>query len=456
MQTTIKTKTTIKTGTEPKNPKTPTTQKPKKPKLQKTLIYQLYPASWGSLKAMQDFLPKIKALDVDYVWLSPIFPSPWVDGGYDVSDYRAINPRFGTMQDFDAFVAQAHKLGLKVLLDLVLNHTSTEHEWFKKSRQNDSEYKDYYLWSRYDLHWDNLFNGGRAFEYCEEREEYYLHLFDTTQADLNWENPAVIAEFQEIIDFWTEEHAVDGFRLDVCQFLSKNLRPAILKKPITIGPAGFLNYFAKPGAVQVLHQLFDHRNLFTIGEAGSLLRRDLKKFTQSHGGPLTKIFNTAIPESIDTIASFKATKIDRKRFSRLFSHFETMADYVLALESHDTPRFTSRARRSGKSILKFMFNADVQAICLYQGQELGLKNPKLPLKISAFNDRQTILQYEKALQKGEHPKSALARLRPRSRDNARQALNLEDYARQEADPNSCLTLTKRLISQWKNCSFFDN
>ena len=147
------------------------------------LIYQLYPSTWaGGFPEMTRFLPKLWELGVDYVWVSPFYPSPWKDGGYDISDYCAVNPRFGAMEDFDVFVREARRFEIKVLIDLVLNHTSTEHPWFKVSEDGDPKYRDYYRWTKKDLGWKNFFNGGSAFEFSEKRGEFYFHLFSRVAA----------------------------------------------------------------------------------------------------------------------------------------------------------------------------------------------------------------------------------------------------------------------------------
>ena len=155
------------------------------------LIYQIYPTAIGDLRDIKDALPLIAKLKPDYIWLNPIFVSPWVDGGYDVADYCKIDPRFGTMADFKRLVAEAKKYNIGILLDLVLNHTSNQHPWFQKSIMHDSWYKDYYVWLDKPLNWNSFF-GGPAFDYEARRGEYYLHLYDQSQPDLNFKNPRVV------------------------------------------------------------------------------------------------------------------------------------------------------------------------------------------------------------------------------------------------------------------------
>ena len=201
------------------------------------LIYQIYPTAIGTLSDIADRIPMIAKLQPDYIWLSPIFLSPWVDGGYDVADYCQIDPRFGTMNDFRHLVAVCNKYHIGILHDLVMNHTSSEHIWFKKSERHDPWYKDYYVWMDHPLNWDSFF-GGPAFDYDQIRGKYYLHLYDKRQPDLNFENPRVIREFKEIIKFWTDR-GVAGFRVDSANVLAEDaLRSGVLPRL-----SGFFNYY---------------------------------------------------------------------------------------------------------------------------------------------------------------------------------------------------------------------
>lgn len=406
----------------------------------KTLIYQLYPAAWpGGLRQMAEFLPRIKALGADYVWLSPCYESPWIDGGYDISDYESIHPRFGTLSDFDDFVRTANSLGLQVLMDLVLNHTSTEHIWFKKSvERKELRYLNYYHWEDRDLGWHNIFDGGPAFEWNPERRQFYLHLFHPTQADLNWDTPAVLTEFQKIIDFWTLDHGVGGFRLDVAQFLGKIMHRAILPWRF----AGGRNYFMKPQTLEILHELFDHRRIFTVAEAGSLFKSHLEKLA-GENGPLSATMNVMIPNLLDKpilIGLPSASRLEHrvKKWSKL-------PYLALALESHDLPRATSRLHRYGEEIVGMMTEANPRILCLYQGQEIGTRNPVLSDDIKDYSDIQTIMQY--------HRGKPMETLKATSRDNARVPLNLNEYDEQETlhhwTENNPLTTVREHLSNWK-------
>ncbi len=199
----------------------------------KQTVYQIYPKSFndsngdglGDLKGVTDKLLYLKELGIDYIWLTPFFVSPQNDNGYDVADYRNIDPRYGTMEDAENLISEAGKLGIGIMLDMVFNHTSTEHEWFKKAMEGDPKYMDYYIFrdpkpdGSAPTNWVSKF-GGNAWEYVPKFNKYYLHLFDKTQADLNWENPQVREELKDILKFW-QNKGVKGFRFDVVNLISK-------------------------------------------------------------------------------------------------------------------------------------------------------------------------------------------------------------------------------------------
>ena len=356
---------------------------------------------------MTRFLPKLWELGVDYVWVSPFYPSPWKDGGYDISDYCAVNPRFGTMENFDVFIRETKRFGIKVLIDLVLNHTSTEHPWFRASEAGDPDYKDYYRWTKKDLGWKNLFNGGSAFKFSEKRGEFYLHLFHESQPDLNFDNPNVVREFEKIISFWTLEHGVAGFRLDVPQFIQETMIPS---PPISrLTPvSGFSRYYMNPKTLTLLNNLFAGRNLYTIGEGGSPFKSTLLRMVQPNG-PLSAMYNVLIRESVNHRGIIIPAKPSLSRLSRAINRWGRDERIGIILESHDHPRFTSYSGFSGEEIIRTLFKSRAKTIIIYQGQELGLLNP-----------------------------------------NARIPLDLVEYRRQENDSMSCLNLTRTLARNWKN------
>ena len=414
----------------------------------RTLIYQLYPSTWDGFEEMTRFLTKIHELQADYVWVSPFYPSPWKDGGYDISDHKAVNPRFGTIEDFDNFVKEANKLGIKVLIDLVLNHTSTEHPWFKASEAGDPDYRDYYRWTKKDLGWHNVFNWGPAFKFSEKRQEYYLHLFHESQADLNFDNPNVVREFEKIIAFWTLEHGVSGFRLDVPQFIQETMLPAT---PLSrLFPfAGFSRYYMNPKTLTLLHQLFDGRNLYTIGEGGSPFKTTLLRLS-GENAPLTAMYNVIIRDSVNHRGFIFPAKPSLSRLKRTIDHWGKDERIGVMLESHDHPRFTSYSGFSGEEIMKTLFKSKAKTIILYQGQELGMKNPKLPDDFFKYEDRMFIMKVERMIEKGFPIEEAMDKLKPTARENARVPIDMVKYHYQEKNPLSCLNVTRALIQNWKS------
>lgn len=391
----------------------------------KTLVYQMWPSWDGGLPEMMDHLVRIKELGATHVWLSGMLESPGVDHGYDVSDYRKINRRFGTMRQFDAFVKKAHKLGLKVLLDMVLNHTSIFHPWF-------SEHPEYYCWSAERLiGWGSLF-GGSAWQFDEQQEMYYCHLFHKTQADLDWFpdgniSTELVHEFREIIKFWMSEHDVDGFRLDVPQGINKNFaNDELSMEELLFGEK----------AISVINAVFSGlpRKPFIMMECldptfGGLV----EKYVNST--PVNYCLNILLKEEMD------------KGWSQFVDSFYQQCranGYMLDLESHDSPRFTSRSGGMlGRQIAHMMFTSKADAVCIYQGQELGLKNP-----VDLTVDEMRALDIQSAMKLNDVDANVEA-IQALSRANARIPLPVEEYYKQSQDRNSCLNWYKFYIQAWK-------
>ena len=291
----------------------------------KVIVYQLYPIAWdGGIEEMIDHLPRIKELGVTHVWLSPLYPSPRADHGYDISDYYKIDRKIGTMRKFDEFVKQAHKLGLKVLMDLVLNHTSTKHSWFK-------EKPEYYCWAEEPLkNWDSLF-GGSAWEWDDSQGMFYCHLFDKKQADLDWFpdgniNYDLVQEFRNIVKFWTTDHKVDGFRLDVPQGINKDFGNDNLElNELLFGDL----------AVAVINAVFSglERKPFLMMEC---LDPTFGQIIQKYVG------GTSIDYCLNVLLKEERDK-GWQEFHKAFYNSCKTSGFMLDLESHDSPRFTSRS-----------------------------------------------------------------------------------------------------------------
>ena len=394
-----------------------------------TLVYQMYPIAWKTgLKGMIELIPRIARLDVDYIWLSPLYFSPRYDQGYDIADYKFIDPRFGTLDEFDIFVEIAHKFGIGVLMDMVLNHTSTEHRWFK-------EKPEYYCWSKEPLNgWKNLFNDGPAWEYDEDRNYYYLHLFHPKQADLRWFNGCgtelnmdLVKEFRKIVDFWTEHHHVDGFRLDIPQSINKDFSKDTLS---------FSDLITGDSAIKVLNAVFPRgqkSNPFLIMEC----------FDPMFGPVMEKYYKkTTVDYILNVIIKDEALRKNGSYSDALLRNLGADG-LMLDFESHDSIRFPSRGF-SPKDAMRMLFSSRAEGICLYQGQELGLYNPtieELPDKLMLELDAKTEMQYLAG--------KDLDELRKTSRANARVPISLEEYARQEMDEDSVLNYTKKWIEYWR-------
>ncbi|MDU3541224.1 MAG: alpha-amylase family glycosyl hydrolase, partial [Staphylococcus sp.] len=265
----------------------------------KSVVYQIYPKSFndttgngkGDLNGIIEKLDYIKYLGVDYIWLTPIYESPMNDNGYDISDYFKINEEFGTLDDFKKLIYEAHRRDLKVMLDIVINHTSTEHHWFKEAiRSKDNPYRDFYFFkSSADgppTNWQSKF-GGNAWKYDEKSDEYYLHLFDVTQADLNWDNEKVRQALYEMVNYWIQ-FGVDGFRFDVINLISKDE----FKNSEAIGKEFYTD---GPRVHQYLHELnrhtFGNRNMMTVGEMSSTTIDNCIKYTRPERQELNSVFN---------------------------------------------------------------------------------------------------------------------------------------------------------------------
>lgn len=392
----------------------------------KTLVYQIWAGAWPSLKEIQNHLERIAALGANYVWLSGILASSQHDHGYDVTDYRAIDQRYGTMTDFDEFVEAAHQYGIEVLLDLILNHTSTDHPWFR-------EHPDYYCWSSCDRpDWKNLFDNGPAWKYDADYDQYYLHLFHEKQADLNWFpeesgelNQALVHEFCEIVDFWTEGHNVAGFRLDVPQSINKDFSRNVLE---------FNDLIFRMKAPQVLNAIFPNPSChpFLMMECFDPKFGDVINYYATET-PVDFVMNMLLKSTIRTSA---------REFKEKLKVSTENPKFMVDIESHDSPRFSYRGWNSIWGTHQ-IFQVNPSAVCLYQGQELGLANPtpdQLTYADMVSLDAETAMKVCSG--------ASLESLRPTSRANARLPLSFNEYERQEKDPKSCLNLVKLEIKNW--------
>ena len=404
------------------------------------VFYQIWPRSFcdgngdgmGDLWGVLEKLDYIKSLGCDGIWFSPIYPSPGADCGYDISDYMDIAPEFGGMEAFKQVLEGAHARDMKIVMDLVVNHTSDEHEWFQKSRQRIEPYTDYYIWrpdpgnGGLPNNWDSNFEG-KAWTWDEVRGEYYLHLFAVKQPELNMDNPLVREDVKKILRFWLDM-GVDGFREDVITYISKKHGlPNDYLFPIY---KGMPNYNHGPHVHEYLREfkeeVLDHYDCFTLAEAPLVSPRKALSYIDEEKGQMDMMIQFRCQCADCLFTDYLPTKFNLRKMKRAFSSWqhklEGRAWNMLYLENHDHPRIVSRYgseefwAESAKTLAAALLFQKGTPF-LYQGQEIGMTNWK-PNSIDEYRDVQTIWNYHhSALDKTEEER--LKRLWRSSRDNAR-------------------------------------
>lgn len=416
-------------------------------------VYQIWPRSFcdgngdgiGDLWGVLSKLDYIKSLNVDAIWFSPLYPSPNADYGYDISDYMDIHPDFGNLEIFKEVLDGAHKRGLRVFMDLVVNHTSDEHRWFKESRKSrDNRYHDYYYWrpARYKgkrrlppNNWTSQFEGG-AWEYDNNLDEYYLHLFAKKQPDLNMDNPKVREEVKNIMRFWLDM-GVDGFREDVITYISKapGLPNAYPKLPAANGMQYYSN---RPEVHKYLAEfkrdVLDNYDCFVVGESPMTTPEvALKYVSEGRDKVLDEMIGFSHMEADCVMTDFMPREFSLKRMKKAFSAWqlklEGRAWNALYIENHDHPRIISRYgseqywKESGK-MLAAMYILQRGTPFVYQGQEIGMLNTGLP-RLEMYND---IMSFNAAriLSKLMPKSKVLKIINARSRDNARTPMQWSD------------------------------
>ena len=383
------------------------------------VFYQIWPRSFkdgnsdgmGDLWGVIDKLDYIQSLNVDGIWFSPLYCSPGADCGYDISDYMKIAPEFGGMEAFRRLLTEAHKRGLKIIMDLVVNHTSDEHEWFQKSRQRIDPYTDYYIWrpkkpnGKLPNNWASMFEGDSAWQWDEVRKEYYLHLFAIKQPDLNMDNPLVREEVKKILKFWLD-FGVDGFREDVITFISKEEGlPDDLPIP---GFSGILKYNHGPHIHEYLQEfrqdVLQHYDCMTLAEAPLVTPKRAMTYISEldpkhHDIDMMIQFQCMCADCL--FSDYIPMKFSLRRLKRAFRRWQVKlhgkAWNMLYLENHDHPRVISRygsekfRTASGKALaVSYLFQQGTPFI--YQGQEIGMTNWR-PKSIDMYEDVQTLNQH---------------------------------------------------------------
>lgn len=411
----------------------------------KSVVYQIYVRSFqdsnndgiGDINGITSRLDYLQRLGVDVLWLTPIYASPNDDNGYDISDYRAILPEYGTMEDFENLLNKAHDKGISIVMDLVFNHTSDEHVWFQESKKaKDNAYRDYYIWKdpkdgKEPSNWTSCFQGS-AWQYDEKTKQYYLHLFSKKQPDLNWQNPQVRKECYDILNYWVDK-GVDGFRLDVINLISKDENSYYIDSPIK----GHQVCANGPHIHEYLQEMnravFSRKELLTVGETPAVTIEDAKKFAPLDGKELSMIFQFEMM-NVDGAEENKWT--DRRYhlldLKEIMSKWQTgvyqNAWNSLFWNNHDQPRCVSRFGDIS-SPLYHEKSAKMLAICLhmmqgtpyiYQGEELAMSNVPFT-SLDQYRDIDSLNSYKQLVEidKTVLPKDMLRYLRKSSRDNAR-------------------------------------
>ncbi|MCD7723403.1 MAG: alpha-glucosidase [Clostridiales bacterium] len=363
------------------------------------VVYQIWPRSFcdgngdgiGDLEGVLSKLDYLKELGVNCIWFSPLYPSPNADFGYDIADYKNISPEYGTLELFKKVLSEAHARGIRVIMDLVINHTSDEHQWFLQSQNKDSKYHDYYIWrkgrgaNRPPNNWLSCFEGG-AWEYNEKLGEYYLHVFAKKQPDLNHDNPAVRREVCDIMKFWLDM-GVDGFREDVITFISK--RKGLPNGFPIPAACGIEHYMDGPNIHKYLKQyrkVTDKYDCFTVGEAPMMTPKNALKYISGQDKELDLMFHFQHIEADCFLMDFLQTKFNLKKMKRAFTNWQNKVNgrawNTLYIENHDHPRIISRygsekyRAESGKMLANMYFLQQGTPF-IYQGQEIGMLNTRL-------------------------------------------------------------------------------
>ena len=420
---------------------------------QEAVVYQIYCKSFcdsdgdgvGDLRGIISKLPELKELGINCIWLNPVYCSPQVDNGYDISDYYDIEPTYGTMADFKELLDTAHGMGIRVIMDLVLNHTSDQHKWFQESRKSkDSPYRNYYIWrkpkenGKEPNNWGNYFFEGKgsAWEFDEQTGEYYLHNYSKHMPDTNWEYEPLRQEMYKMMRWWLDL-GVDGFRLDAINRLKKpEGLPDSTRPPMP--PVGIHGYVVDrfictnvPGIHQLIQDInknvWSHYDCMTVGEMGNTTADVAVDYIAQGHKEIDMLFHFEIGKNANliTVLDYKTTQA---RWAKLLDRNAWLTQY---LTNHDTARQVSRFgndreyRIPSAKLLATLTHTMPGTPFVYQGEEIGMANVEFD-SIDDYNERYIVGKYHTMVEAGEDPKTALASLRPTSRDNARTPYQWND------------------------------
>ncbi|GFZ26841.1 glycoside hydrolase family 13 protein [Lactobacillus corticis] len=397
----------------------------------KAVVYQIYPKSFqdsngdgiGDLQGIISRLDYLAKLGIDAIWLSPVYQSPGVDNGYDISDYRAINPQFGTMADMDELIKEAAKRKIKIVMDLVVNHTSDQHEWFVEARKSqDNPYRDYYIWRDQPNDLKSAFSGS-AWKYDEASGQYYLHLFAPQQPDLNWTNPHVRQEVYDMMNYWIDK-GIGGFRMDVIELIGKDPDKEITAN----GP------MLHPYLQEMNRATFGDKDLMTVGETWGATPKIAEEYSDPARHELSMVFQFE-NQSLDQQpgkSKWDLKPLDLGELKQVLIKWQTEIDFdhawnSLFWENHDIPRVISRW---GNDTKYRVASAKMFAIALhlmhgtpyiFNGEELGMTN--YPVKsIAELNDVESINMYHERLAQGDKAEDLIHAINVKGRDNARRPM----------------------------------
>jgi oligo-1,6-glucosidase len=451
-----------------------------------SIVYQIYPRSFcdsngdgiGDLPGIISRLDQLQALGVNLLWLSPVYASPNEDNGYDISDYCAIHPDYGTMDDMEALIAEAKKRGIRIIMDLVINHTSTEHPWFQASRDESSPYRDFYYWrkspgkGKLPNNWTGFF-GGDCWAYDERSDSYYLHLFAPHQADLNYHNPQVLEEIKKILRFWLDK-GIAGFRCDVINILWKDSLDSSPKKPILTGSEHYLTLEGTHRILREIRKILDEYDAFSVGETVFASTSQAWDLCGSARRELHEIFAFEHMECDQRIVKWLKTDFHPQRLAKALTRWQQEGPWnALYLENHDQPRSISRfgsaryPKESGKMLATMLLTLRGTPF-LFQGQELGMTN----FDFTSMEQVQDVESHnvDGVLKSMHIPARRRWHMIARtSRDNARTPMQWDgsanagfttgtpwlgvnhnyttiNYAAEEADPTSLLHYYRKLIA----------
>ena len=413
------------------------------------IVYQIYPRSFkdtsgngvGDLRGIIQKLDYIKSLGVTMVWLNPIYESPNDDNGYDISDYRAIMKEFGTMEDFDELLEGLHKRGMKFIMDVVVNHSSDEHEWFQQSRSSrDNPYRDYYHWwpaekGKPNHRWSFFDENSDAWKYDEQTDAYYLHYFSQKQPDLNWENPKVRQEVYDIMKFWAEK-GVDGFRLDAFQYVSKDITFPPFPEGYDVDVPSVIEYHGMGPHIhsylkEMNEQVLSKYDVFAVSEGVGSTLQDAHDLVDKDRKELQMAYHF---EATDMVTTLEKCTLDqfKESFTKWDTSFAEKGWIAIYLSNHDQSRFVNRYgsdKPAFKDYSAKLLNTFILSMrgtpYTYYGDELGMTNIGFT-KIEQYKDIAAINGYKKAATDGEDLDHYLKKLNLLSRDNGRTPMQWDD------------------------------